>query len=342
MKILHAGPDSVHVRRFINAQDAQRDCYLITEAAQQDVRVTHQYVVDAHTLNPLKWFGIYRVVLSLLVQLRPDVVHIHQVNRLAFLVSRAAKTIGIPVVTTAWGSDVLIMPQKNMLYKYMVKKTLQRSAIVTADARQMIEAMQSLVPSKDYRWVQYGITPVVPKPKERLIYSNRLHKPLYRISGIIRLFAGFASDHPEYSLVIGAAGPETERLELEVEKAGLSDRVTFVGWLDEEANRAYYARSAIYISIPESDGTSVSLLEAMSAGCIPVVSDLPANREWITDNDNGIIVRENEEKNPLERALELDAELLAAKNGELINRLATRERSVATFDELYKMVGHGK
>jgi glycosyltransferase involved in cell wall biosynthesis len=43
----------------------------------------------------------------------------------------------------------------------------------------------------------------------------------------------------------------------------------------------------IYISCSESDGTSVSLLEAMALGLYPIVSDIPANREWITDGVNG-------------------------------------------------------
>jgi glycosyltransferase involved in cell wall biosynthesis len=39
-----------------------------------------------------------------------------------------------------------------------------------------------------------------------------------------------------------------------------------------------------------SDTTSVSLLEAMACGLFPVVSDIPANREWIEDNKNGALV----------------------------------------------------
>src|SRR5436190_4621945 len=36
--------------------------------------------------------------------------------------------------------------------------------------------------------------------------------------------------------------------------------------------------SALFVSVPSSDGTSSSLLEALAAGCLPVLSDIPANR----------------------------------------------------------------
>jgi glycosyltransferase involved in cell wall biosynthesis len=46
------------------------------------------------------------------------------------------------------------------------------------------------------------------------------------------------------------------------------------GWL---------ARADLYLSASLSDSTSVSLLEAMASGAVPVVSDLEGNREWVED-----------------------------------------------------------
>jgi glycosyltransferase involved in cell wall biosynthesis len=45
-----------------------------------------------------------------------------------------------------------------------------------------------------------------------------------------------------------------------------------------------------YFSLPQSDSVSVSVLEAMAHGCIPLLSDLPANREIVEDRRNGLIV----------------------------------------------------
>ncbi len=46
----------------------------------------------------------------------------------------------------------------------------------------------------------------------------------------------------------------------------------------------------IFVSVPSSDASSVSLLEAMALGLFPVVTDIPANREWIEHGYNGLLV----------------------------------------------------
>jgi hypothetical protein len=42
-----------------------------------------------------------------------------------------------------------------------------------------------------------------------------------------------------------------------------------------------------YLSLPRSDSVAVSVLEAMANGMLPVLSDLPANRELVQDGVNG-------------------------------------------------------
>jgi len=46
----------------------------------------------------------------------------------------------------------------------------------------------------------------------------------------------------------------------------------------------------VYVSAARSDTTSVSLLEAMACGLFPIVTDIPANREWIVDGESGRLV----------------------------------------------------
>ena len=57
-----------------------------------------------------------------------------------------------------------------------------------------------------------------------------------------------------------------------------------------QAQAAHYARSTWFLSLPESDSVSVSVLEAMAHGAVPLLSDLPANRELIGDSARGLIL----------------------------------------------------
>jgi glycosyltransferase involved in cell wall biosynthesis len=49
----------------------------------------------------------------------------------------------------------------------------------------------------------------------------------------------------------------------------------------------YYRSADLYISASHSDGTSISLLEAMACGAPVLLSDIPGNREWVAPGKNG-------------------------------------------------------
>ncbi|MDX2360091.1 MAG: glycosyltransferase [Crocinitomicaceae bacterium] len=338
MKLLIIGSKSIHLSSFIQALNGQgiRPYFLAEEACDYS-EVEKEFVVPFRSKNPSAVLSSNRQLKAILKDLKPDLVHVHQVNRLAYFATRHCDRLNIPCLTTAWGSDVLVIPQQNSFFKFLVKKTLQRSKLITADSQEMIDSMQKIVPSSDrYTLLQYGIDLIDAVEKEKIIYSNRLHKPIYRIDQIIRYFEDIEKDHTDWRLVIGAVGVETDNLKALVIEKGLENRVDFVGWLEKEDNHAWYAKSSIYISIPEHDGTAVSLLEAMSAGCVPIVPDLVVSKEWITDGINGVI--EKSPNNPIRRALEIDASVCAKTNRKLVEEKAGRTNCTKQFIELYNRV----
>ena len=88
------------------------------------------------------------------------------------------------------------------------------------------------------------------------------------------------------------------------------------------------------MSLPRSDATSVSLLEAMACGCLPVVSNLPANREWISDGVNGKVVNEGE-SGVIDKALSIDQVAAANINREIIGQKATVAVNQKIFAGIY-------
>lgn len=70
-----------------------------------------------------------------------------------------------------------------------------------------------------------------------------------------------------------------------------NQKVKFYGYASRESLYAQMAANWCYVSAARSDGSSVSLLEAMSAGRVCVTSDFPSNREWIKDGVSGFTFR---------------------------------------------------
>jgi glycosyltransferase involved in cell wall biosynthesis len=171
--------------------------------------------------------------------------------------------------------------------------------------------------------------------KGKLIYSNRLHEPLYRIDRAIDLFFDFMAVNPGWKMVVAGQGSLSGALKEKAQTNAGAKSIEFVGWLKPEENLDFYRKASIYLSLPRSDATSVSLLEAMSAGCIPVVSDLPANREWVRDGVNGIIFNGSRE-NPLTRALALDPERVSGYNREMLAQRASPTKARETFIGIYE------
>ena len=75
--------------------------------------------------------------------------------------------------------------------------------------------------------------------------------------------------------------------------------ISFEGSYSQEELPRILANSEVFVSTSLSDGTSVSLLEAMSAGRICVVRDFASNREWIEHQQNGFLFSTSEELSDL-------------------------------------------
>ena len=81
--------------------------------------------------------------------------------------------------------------------------------------------------------------------------------------------------------------------------ANLQEAISFEGSYSQGDLPKILANSEVYVSTSISDGTSVSLLEAMSAGRICLVRDFASNREWIEHRQNGFLFSTPEELSAL-------------------------------------------
>lgn len=350
-KLVIIGSNSIHCKRYIAGVLAFKrfDVSVITNQAMNEFVSIPQIVVN-FALTNLKAVKQIRRELAII---NPDIVHIHQANSYAWHSLRAIAKLKLrtKVILTAWGSDVLILPERGRLMRKMVEYNLCNADIITADSLFMSAKISQLLGevSRPIHTLNFGIQHLpakidLVKNKQKIILSNRLHKPLYQINKIVHAFANLVNNQlidSQYKLVIAAAGEETPHLQALTTSLGVASRVEFTGMLAYEQLVEYYRCAQVFVSVPQSDGTASSLLEAMAYGCIPVLSNLPANLEWVLDQINGFIAPElSQLQQQILAAINLSAEIESYQslydfNYQCIERKASAKVNMARFIELY-------
>lgn len=289
----------------------------------------------------------------ILLEIKPDILHAHYATSFGLL----ALVSGFnPLVVSAWGSDVLVAPQESAFLRVIVSQVLRHANALTSDSEYMSQRMRELLKGQEQilKTVTMGVSrdwfeqlPNVDK-KTHQILSLRGHQNIYNIDIVIKSMAEVVESIPEAQLIIAGEGPETQHLRTLTQSLRLEKNIHFVGQLPHAEVQSYLNESAISVSVPSSDATAVSLLETMACGSFPVVSELPANREWIDQEVNGLLVP-SKDSGALAKAL-----IRALKDSDLrtqaqeINRQRVKEKAIweenmSEMEELYQaLISQGK
>ncbi|MBY0380213.1 MAG: glycosyltransferase, partial [Burkholderiales bacterium] len=350
--IIIVGSNSIHTQRFVQAicNHFDKIVFVTNEFSHTPLNAIC-HVANFKLNNVFAPKQIAKIIKTYLISETQLIIHIHQANSYAYHTIKAIKKFHIPAKTilTTWGSDILVLPNKNCLLKTMVKYNLANSDIITSDSLYMSSKIYELLnKDHDVRTINFGIknfpTPVLSSSKDNLILSNRLHKPLYRIDKIITAFSKLItnnSDYQKYTLVMVAGGTESAKLRQIAQKLGLTDKqIIFTGMISYNELQNWYKKAKIFISVPESDATSLSVLEAMAYGCYPILSNIPANLEWVINQVNGSICQnldklDQEIKYAINQiSIANTYEKLISFNHQLIAKKAQFEQNIQEFLQL--------
>ena len=229
-------------------------------------------------------------------RVRADWIHAHYLTSHGTLAWLATRGLGAPgrLVGSAWGSDILVAPQRSRPLRWVTRRVLRACALSTSDSQVMARQMHALG-AAEVMVFPFGLETLPPLPaagsqRDQLFFANRGLEPIYAPTQVLRLFAAVAAGWPDAELVVANDGALRPLLEQQAAELGIARQVQFVGRLDAAAQARCYAQARWYLSLPESDSVSVSVLEAMAQGCIPILSDLPANRELVRSGDNGLVL----------------------------------------------------
>lgn len=113
-----------------------------------------------------------------------------------------------------------------------------------------------------------------------------------RVDLLLRAFAALRPTNPDFELrIVGQDWQgEVEALRSLATELGIADRVTFAGAVGDAELIDEYARARFFVSASEHEGFGISAVEAMAAGCVPVLNDIAAFRRLMRPGANGLLV----------------------------------------------------
>lgn len=268
----------------------------------------------------------------------PDLVDAHFVPNYGLLGALAGRH---PLAVVAWGSDLLVSGPRDALQRARARFVLARADAVVADSDNLAAAAAGLgARPGTVHAIPWGIDLArfrpAPERDEELIVSTRMHEPVYDLATLVEGVAPVLARRPRLRLVIGGFGSGTAALAAHAARRLPAGRWELTGRLEPAAMAGLLGRAGIYVSTSRSDSTSVSLLEAMAAGALPVVSDLEGNREWVAEGAGARMFRAGDAAGlaqALERAL---ADPAARERDRARNRavIAARGDAAANFTRI--------
>jgi glycosyltransferase involved in cell wall biosynthesis len=307
--------------------------------------------IDLHYIKPCLPFSynlsyilsIPRIRL-LVSQINPDVLHAYYATSYGFI---GACCNVKPFILSCIGSDIMINSRKIGVYRSITKYALKKASFITSVSKSIKERIIQLgIDPNKIQILTFGIDPqeFFPPLQERRdfsLLSLRRLEPIYNIDTIIKGFSFLKEEGFKGRLVIVGGGPEENRLKKLSKDLKLSDGIHFVGMVPHHEVAEYLRASQIYLSMSLSDGSSTSLLEAMACGTFPIVSDIPANREWIVDGDNGFLISPFDARQLAQRIMDAlnnssFVKTASKKNVEIIQKRGQLKENLGEMALLYQ------
>lgn len=224
-----------------------------------------------------------------------DILHCHFLSANAWY---AALSGFRPYIITIMGADVVgkdWKPGKDVRERKLTPLALRRADLITSWSQSMADVVRPFCrPETPIEVVHGGIhldrfTPG-PKPEyllrrlnipadSKVVFSPRLMRPLYNIDRIAEAMGGIAARIPNAFLVIACPSHIVEIEYLEKIKNILTDNgaigsTRFVEGIPHDEIADFFRLADVTASVPDTDGTPMTVLESMACGTPTVIGEL--------------------------------------------------------------------
>lgn len=161
-----------------------------------------------------------------------------------------------------------------------------------------------------------------------LLYAGRLWDIDKGVFLLPEMMESLKKSGADVRLTVAGGGPDEAALRQRFDRAGVSDRVTMAGAVPLEKMNDLFAAADGFVFPSRFEGCGFAVLEAMSAGCAPVVSDIRGSlRVLVADGACGKLARVGDGRDFARCVLELSADRSAL----VTMQKAARDRVLERF-----------
>lgn len=157
-------------------------------------------------------------------------------------------------------------------------------------------------------------------------YAARLVKQQKRVDLFPELIEGIEKAGINYRLEIAGDGECYPYIQDFLADKNLGSKVQLLGRIDKKEMPNFWKRQDVYLNFSEYEGTSLSMLEAMSYACVPVVTDVSGVSEFVADGTNGYVCQVGDLDGIVEAIKKLDMNRHALKEFGKKSRMEILER----------------
>ncbi len=240
-----------------------------------------------------------KMVLNAVDDFRPDIIHCHgaKANMYGVLVKKLRSVTVMTTVHSDPKLDYLGMPWKQLTYGLINNIALRNMDFYIAVADRMEKNLieRGFDPQKIFtifNGLDFSSAKNIPKPpkpeRDDIVVgiAGRL-TAIKDISTVIRAFAHAYGRNKRLRLAIAGTGEEEKQLKSLAGELKISDRVDFVGWVDDI--HGFFSGVDINVLASLSEGFPYSLLEGAHEHCPAVASRVGGIPALIDHGENGFL-----------------------------------------------------
>lgn len=248
-----------------------------------------------------------RKLSEILQNLKPDLVQAGPLHDLAYLAALAGAK---PLLAQSWGFDLMAESFANTENLARTKFALAQAQGLIVDAHCSAEKAVGLgFPAEkiyNFPWgIDLGdfnnaawlaeasrIRQELGWENAKVLFCPRSWEAKYGVTDLCKAFVKATAAIPSLRLLLAGTGSQVKEVEKIFKNAQLENRVKVLGMLPNSELPRYFAAADIYVSPSHVDGSSVSLMEALASSLPALVTDIPANLEWVRDEVNGWVYQD--------------------------------------------------